>query len=136
VAVEAPGCQPVGVPTATGERLRSDLVIDMSGRCSGLPRWREAIGARPPAPPRRVGAGREVAPHRAEVSRALVAAAGSDPDCLQAYLALASFLERGVDVLKRPGLIDKVLQVGGNWRERPLSHQGRAPLDRRRLGWP
>jgi 2-polyprenyl-6-methoxyphenol hydroxylase-like FAD-dependent oxidoreductase len=38
-----------GVRTAEGEELRSDLVIDCSGRRSALPSWLEALGARPPA---------------------------------------------------------------------------------------
>jgi 2-polyprenyl-6-methoxyphenol hydroxylase-like FAD-dependent oxidoreductase len=37
-----------GVRTADGEELGADLVIDCSGRRSGLPSWLEALGARSP----------------------------------------------------------------------------------------
>jgi 2-polyprenyl-6-methoxyphenol hydroxylase-like FAD-dependent oxidoreductase len=38
----------VGVTTEDGEEIRADLVVDTTGRRSPLPRWLEAIGARPP----------------------------------------------------------------------------------------
>ena len=38
----------VGVVTDAGEELRADLVVDMSGRRSALPRWLTDLGARPP----------------------------------------------------------------------------------------
>jgi len=37
-----------GVRLGTGEEIAADLVVDMTGRRSPLPRWLEAIGARPP----------------------------------------------------------------------------------------
>jgi flavin-dependent dehydrogenase len=37
-----------GVRLGTGEEITADLVVDMTGRRSALPRWLEAIGARPP----------------------------------------------------------------------------------------
>ena len=37
-----------GVRLGTGEELAADLVVDMTGRRSPLPRWLQAIGARPP----------------------------------------------------------------------------------------
>jgi 2-polyprenyl-6-methoxyphenol hydroxylase-like FAD-dependent oxidoreductase len=37
-----------GVRLDTGEEIAADLVVDMTGRRSPLPRWLEAIGARPP----------------------------------------------------------------------------------------
>jgi 2-polyprenyl-6-methoxyphenol hydroxylase-like FAD-dependent oxidoreductase len=39
--------QVVGVRTESGEEIRADLVVDMSGRRSALPRWLADIGARP-----------------------------------------------------------------------------------------
>jgi 2-polyprenyl-6-methoxyphenol hydroxylase-like FAD-dependent oxidoreductase len=39
----------VGVRTASGQEIRADLVVDMMGRRSPLPRWLEAAGAQPPA---------------------------------------------------------------------------------------
>lgn len=38
----------VGVTTEDGDEIRADLVVDATGRRSPLPRWLEAIGARPP----------------------------------------------------------------------------------------
>jgi 2-polyprenyl-6-methoxyphenol hydroxylase-like FAD-dependent oxidoreductase len=38
----------VGVRTESGEEIRGDLIIDMSGRRSALPGWLAGIGARPP----------------------------------------------------------------------------------------
>jgi len=37
-----------GVRLGTGEEITADLVVDMTGRRSPLPRWLAAIGARPP----------------------------------------------------------------------------------------
>ena len=37
-----------GVRTDAGEEIRADLVVDMTGRRSPLPRWLEEAGARPP----------------------------------------------------------------------------------------
>ena len=38
----------IGVQTGSGESVIADLVVDATGRRSPLPRWLEAIGARPP----------------------------------------------------------------------------------------
>ena len=38
-----------GVRLATGEEIAADLVVDMTGRRSPLPRWLEVIGARAPS---------------------------------------------------------------------------------------
>jgi 2-polyprenyl-6-methoxyphenol hydroxylase-like FAD-dependent oxidoreductase len=38
----------VGVTTESGAEHRADLVVDMTGRRSALPRWLEALGAVPP----------------------------------------------------------------------------------------
>jgi 2-polyprenyl-6-methoxyphenol hydroxylase-like FAD-dependent oxidoreductase len=49
-AEASPGTPHVtGVRTADGEEISADLVVDVSGRRSGLPRWLEAAGA-PPLP--------------------------------------------------------------------------------------
>ncbi len=37
----------IGVRSDSGEQLRADLVVDAMGRRSQLPRWLEAVGARP-----------------------------------------------------------------------------------------
>lgn len=38
----------IGVRTDDGEDIRADLVVDVTGRRSPLPRWLEAVGGRPP----------------------------------------------------------------------------------------
>ena len=38
----------IGVRTESGDDLDADLVVDMSGRRSALPRWLDAVGARKP----------------------------------------------------------------------------------------
>jgi 2-polyprenyl-6-methoxyphenol hydroxylase-like FAD-dependent oxidoreductase len=38
----------IGVETEIGERLEADLVVDVGGRRSALPRWLETAGGRPP----------------------------------------------------------------------------------------
>jgi flavin-dependent dehydrogenase len=47
-AVEDGAVHVTGVETEAGEWLEADLVVDVGGRRSALPRWLEAAGARPP----------------------------------------------------------------------------------------
>jgi flavin-dependent dehydrogenase len=47
------------------------------------------------------------------LGEALAAAAGQDPDLFRAFLGTVSLYERGVDVLARPGVADRVRQLGG-----------------------
>lgn len=46
------------------------------------------------------------------LSEALRRASGKDPDLLRAYLGIASLLERGVDVLSRPGVAERAIALG------------------------
>jgi 2-polyprenyl-6-methoxyphenol hydroxylase-like FAD-dependent oxidoreductase len=64
---------------------------------------------------------------RFQTWRAL-AAAGSDPGCLRGFLAVSCVLERQDEVLSRPGLLDKALAHGGDWRDRPLAGPTRDQL--------
>jgi hypothetical protein len=64
-----------------------------------------------------------------EVSHALGVAAGEDVDCLRAFMAVVSDLERAPSVLSRPGLLEKVLELGHDWRDRPSPGPSRAQLE-------
>ena len=63
-----------------------------------------------------------------EVSQALAAAAVKDPDCLRAFVSVAMVLSRPADVMARPGLLDKVSDLGAGWRDEPVPAPSRAEL--------
>jgi hypothetical protein len=63
-----------------------------------------------------------------EAAQALRASSGRDPDCFRAFLAVAMALEPAGEVLSRPGLMDKVMAQGADWRDHPLAGPGRAEL--------
>jgi len=46
------------------------------------------------------------------LAQALANAAGKDPELLRGYLEIVSLLARGVDVLSRPGIADRALELG------------------------
>ncbi len=48
------------------------------------------------------------------LGEALRRSAASDPDLLRAYAAIASLLERGVDVLSRPGIADRAIELASD----------------------
>ena len=52
-----------------------------------------------------------------QLGKALGAAAWQDPDCLRAYLDIWLVLRTPGEVFARPGLRDKVLQLGSGWRD-------------------
>jgi len=52
-----------------------------------------------------------------QLGKALGAAAGQDPDCLRAYLDIWLVLRTPGEVFGRPGLRDKILQLGSGWRD-------------------
>lgn len=47
-----------------------------------------------------------------QLSEALRRSTHKDPDLLRAYVSIASVLERGVDVLSRPGIAEKAIALG------------------------
>ncbi|MGA2522342.1 MAG: FAD-dependent oxidoreductase, partial [Acidimicrobiales bacterium] len=63
-----------------------------------------------------------------DMSQALGAAGGQDPDCLRAGVAIAGLLQLPDEVLARPGLLDKIVALGGGWRDAPLFGPSRADL--------
>ncbi|HZT65830.1 MAG TPA: FAD-dependent oxidoreductase [Acidimicrobiales bacterium] len=62
-----------------------------------------------------------------ESEQALTAAAGKDPDLLRAMIR-ANLLVEPLDKSLTPALIDKALQLGGNWREEPVPAPPRPQL--------
>ena len=52
-----------------------------------------------------------------QLGKALGAAAGQDPDCLRAYLDIWLVLRTPGEVFARPGLRDKIVQLGSGWRD-------------------
>jgi 2-polyprenyl-6-methoxyphenol hydroxylase-like FAD-dependent oxidoreductase len=65
---------------------------------------------------------------RWEISKALQSAIFKDPDCLRGFVSIAMVLSRATDVLARPGLLDKVMALGGGWRDEPIPAPSRAEL--------
>jgi flavin-dependent dehydrogenase len=63
-----------------------------------------------------------------EMGQALAAAAFKDPDCLRGFVSVAMVLSRPADVAARPGLLDKVIALGGGWRDEPIPAPDRAEL--------
>jgi hypothetical protein len=51
--------------------------------------------------------------------KALQAAFGQDPDCARAFLGIRFVLARPQEVFARPGLRDKALRLGSDWRDQP-----------------
>lgn len=51
------------------------------------------------------------------IAKAMGAAAGKDPDVLRASVDIASVLALPSEVLDRPGMFDKVTELGAGWRD-------------------
>ena len=54
-----------------------------------------------------------------EIGKALGVAAGKDPDVLRASVDIAFVLDLPEVVLARPGIMDKVIELGADWRDGP-----------------
>jgi flavin-dependent dehydrogenase len=54
-----------------------------------------------------------------EMTRAMLHGGGRDPDVFRAGLQIAGLLETPDDVLGTPGMIDKIVAAGGDWRDAP-----------------
>jgi 2-polyprenyl-6-methoxyphenol hydroxylase-like FAD-dependent oxidoreductase len=63
-----------------------------------------------------------------EIGQALANAAFKDPDCLRGFVSVAMVLSRAADVAARPGLLDKVIALGADWRDEPVPAPSRAEL--------
>jgi len=54
-----------------------------------------------------------------EIGKALICAAGQDPDCLRALLRLAGVQQIPGDALAAEGVFDKAIALGAGWRDAP-----------------
>ena len=54
-----------------------------------------------------------------QFEKALDAASGQDPECLRALFDIGFVLRTPAELFARPGLRDKVLQLGAGWRDTP-----------------
>ena len=57
---------------------------------------------------------------RWELDQALSAAAAVDPDCLQVAVRAAMLVDPSEHALASDGMVDRVMALGGDWRDRPL----------------
>jgi 2-polyprenyl-6-methoxyphenol hydroxylase-like FAD-dependent oxidoreductase len=53
------------------------------------------------------------------IAKAMGMAAGKDPDILRGSVDIASVLELPGVVLDRPGMLDKIIELGSGWRDQP-----------------
>jgi 2-polyprenyl-6-methoxyphenol hydroxylase-like FAD-dependent oxidoreductase len=63
-----------------------------------------------------------------EVSKALQVAAGKDPEVLRALLEVVNALTIPEEVLARPGLFERVIELGSGWRDEQLPGPSREEL--------
>jgi hypothetical protein len=54
-----------------------------------------------------------------ELGQALSFAANLDPDCLRAFLSVVGVLATPEEAIARPGVFDKVVELGAGWRDAP-----------------
>ena len=65
---------------------------------------------------------------RWEIGQALGNAAFKDPECLRGFVSIAMLLSRAADVAARPGMPEKIMALGGGWRDEPVLAPGRPEL--------
>jgi flavin-dependent dehydrogenase len=63
-----------------------------------------------------------------EIFKALTAAAGKDPEMLRAFLDVAGVLALPEEVLGRPGVVERAVELGGSWRDETLPGPSRDEL--------
>jgi 2-polyprenyl-6-methoxyphenol hydroxylase-like FAD-dependent oxidoreductase len=54
-----------------------------------------------------------------ELTKAMECAAGRDPEALRGFLSIVGLSALDTEVLARPGFAERVMDVGGDWRELP-----------------
>jgi flavin-dependent dehydrogenase len=67
-------------------------------------------------------------PAEFDTIKALQTSMIKDPDCFRAFLDLAMVLATPDEVMNRPGLQEKVAELGGRWREEPALGPNRDEL--------
>jgi 2-polyprenyl-6-methoxyphenol hydroxylase-like FAD-dependent oxidoreductase len=63
-----------------------------------------------------------------DLTRALASAAGKDGEMLRARLRIVGMLARHEEVLATPGIVERVIEVGANWRDEPTFGPNREDL--------
>jgi hypothetical protein len=63
-----------------------------------------------------------------EMTMALQAAAGKDPEMLRTFLDIAGVIDAPEQVFARPGLFEKVIELGSGWRDERLPGMSREEL--------
>lgn len=63
-----------------------------------------------------------------EVTRALLYSAGQHPDILRGFLRFAAMLDTADEMMARPGLFEKVIELGAGWRDAPPMGPTRSEL--------
>lgn len=63
-----------------------------------------------------------------EITHALEAAAGQDADLMRAFLSIAGVTMLPDEVLARPGVLDRTIELGARWRDMPSPGPDRARL--------
>ncbi len=63
-----------------------------------------------------------------EIGQGLRFAAGQDPDCLRAFLSMVGMLQTPEQALARPGVFEKVVALGAQWRDAPALGPSRDEL--------
>jgi flavin-dependent dehydrogenase len=63
-----------------------------------------------------------------ELGQQLAAAAGKDPEMLRAFLDLVGVLALPAEILGRPGVLERAVELGSNWKNEPLPGPSRDEL--------
>jgi 2-polyprenyl-6-methoxyphenol hydroxylase-like FAD-dependent oxidoreductase len=63
-----------------------------------------------------------------EITQAMQAAVGFDPEVFRAFVRIVSVLTPGEEVLARPSLLRKVMKLGSGWRDAPVLGPTRSEL--------
>lgn len=63
-----------------------------------------------------------------EITKALFRGAGRDPDVMRGFLRFAGLLWNSEEMLAEPGLFEKIIEAGADWRDAPPDGPGRREL--------
>lgn len=67
-------------------------------------------------------------PAEFDTIKTLQASMVKDSDCFRAFLDVAMVLNTPAEVMNRPGMQEKVAEMGGQWREEPTLGPSRAEV--------
>ena len=52
-----------------------------------------------------------------EITKAMLRASGQDGDVLRAFLRFAGLLRTSDETMAQPGLLERIIELGGGWRD-------------------